>query len=116
MSARLQTNYTAKQNPPVELTKEEHDVKYIICYDIQENKIRSRVAKLLESRAYRLQYSVFLGTFEENEARDLQRRLIELTCKAEEPLILMTPLCNSCAGKLWKIGRALEEPSGCIVA
>ena len=40
-------------------------MKYLICYDIAEQRIRQRVVKVLERRAHRLQYSVFVGEFKE---------------------------------------------------
>ena len=35
-------------------------MKFLIGYDIAGNRARSRVAKYLEGKAYRIQYSVFL--------------------------------------------------------
>ena len=34
-------------------------MKYIICYDIKEDRIRSRIVKYLEEHAFRIQFSVF---------------------------------------------------------
>ena len=34
-------------------------MKYIICYDIKEDRVRARVVKYLEARALRVQYSVW---------------------------------------------------------
>ena len=48
-------------------------MKFLIGYDIAGNRVLSRVAKYLEGKAYRIQYSVFL--FEGTE-RTLIGRLI----------------------------------------
>lgn len=36
-------------------------MKYLICYDVSSDKCRRRIAKYLESFAYRMQYSVFMA-------------------------------------------------------
>ena len=39
---------------------------YVISYDISENKIRNKVAKILEGYGKRIQYSVFECDIDEN--------------------------------------------------
>ena len=34
-------------------------MRYLICYDISDDKVRRSVVKYLEQRAWRVQYSVF---------------------------------------------------------
>lgn len=84
-------------------------MRYLICYDISENPVRTRLAKYLESIAWRVQYSVF--TFEGSEAKMhiVRNRLRALVESAESPHILVIPLCAACAGKTWRIGE-LQEP------
>ncbi len=84
-------------------------MRYIICYDISENSVRTRLAKYLESIAWRVQYSVF--TFEGSEAKMhvVRNQLRAIVETAETPHILIIPLCASCAGKTWRIGE-LKEP------
>ncbi|SEJ81925.1 CRISPR-associated endonuclease Cas2 [Cyclobacterium xiamenense] len=49
---------------------------YLIIYDISENRIRSKVAKLLVSRGYeRIQLSVFAGPFSPMADAHLWKRL-----------------------------------------
>jgi len=92
-------------------------MKYIICYDIPEERIRRKVAKLLESKAYRVQYSVFIGSLSEFEARALREELLAVTEASEKRLLLMAPLCAACEAKAWRVGTPLEAPTGaCIVA
>lgn len=92
-------------------------MKYIICYDIPEERIRRKVAKLLESKAYRVQYSVFFGELSEFEARALREELLTITELSEKRLLLMAPLCSACEAKAWRVGTPLESAAGtCIVA
>lgn len=89
-------------------------MRYIICYDISENPIRNRIAKYLESIARRIQRSVF--TCEGSEARMhiVKSRLQALIESAEEPRLVVAPLCAACESKLWQIGAA-EEPDQAAV-
>lgn len=84
-------------------------MKYIICYDITENKIRQRVAKLLETWAARVQNSVFIGELTVRQAASLQQEILRLTKKAREPLLMMVPLCATCEEKLWIKGIPRED-------
>lgn len=91
-------------------------MKYLVCYDIQENRIRNKVAKLLESHAIRIQYSVFLGDFTENEAKALRQELLAITENSEERTLMMTPICANCSARMWQVGKYKEETRCCIVA
>lgn len=54
-------------------------MKVLICYDVKNNKLRSRLVKYLEKIAVRIQYSVFVS--------DLSRKEIEkLNCFAKKLL------------------------------
>jgi CRISPR-associated protein Cas2 len=47
-----------------------------VLYDIRKDKARSNIAKYCEqSGLYRVQYSVFLGTIEENDKDTLQLQI-----------------------------------------
>ena len=89
---------------------------YIICYDISENKIRSRVAKYLESIGYRMQHSVFLFEGSEARAAVVRHSLEELVEDSEAVRILVAPMCESCAERLWKHGTPMEERQTCVIA
>lgn len=91
-------------------------MKILVCYDIPEQKIRSRVAKYLEGIGHRLQYSVF--TVEETQAtmKDICQRLSELAASSELASVFVTPLCQSCAARAFQIGKARETVPLCVVA
>ena len=54
-------------------------MKFLIGYDIAGNRVRSRVAKYLEGKAYRIQYSVFLFEGTEREAQEIRAALLAVT-------------------------------------
>jgi CRISPR-associated protein Cas2 len=52
---------------------------YLICYDIDDDRERNRVAKLLERHGQRVQYSVFeLHLRSERKLRELQQGLRDI--------------------------------------
>ena len=51
---------------------------YIICYDIQDNKLRTRIAKLLLSHGERIQKSVFACAITERQVNQLMIRLEDI--------------------------------------
>ena len=89
---------------------------YLIAYDIAENRIRNRVAKLLEKLGRRLQYSVFYADITERECQGLRQELENLTEKAEKPLLLIAPLCAACYGRIWLQGEPMEMKRTFVVA
>jgi CRISPR-associated endonuclease Cas2 len=49
---------------------------FLICYDIQNNSLRTRISdKLIESGLHRIQYSVFLGNLKSAIHQDLLKWL-----------------------------------------
>ncbi len=90
-------------------------MRYIICYDISENRVRARLAKYLESVAWRIQYSVF--TFEGSEAKMhiVRNELRAIVADAESPHLLVVPLCAACAAKTWRIGELQEQERSAFI-
>ncbi len=84
-------------------------MRYIICYDISETPVRNRTAKYLESIAWRIQRSVFACEGNEAKMHVVKNRLRALVESAEEPRLVIAPLCSACESKLWQIGEAREE-------
>lgn len=84
-------------------------MRYLICYDIKEDRIRSRLVKYLEGRAFRLQYSVFTCRSTPEEMQEIKREMLRLVKKARQPLLLIVPICEACAKRVWMHGRPLEE-------
>ena len=88
-------------------------MKFLIGYDIAGNRARSRVAKYLEGKAYRIQYSVFL--FDGTE-REIRAALLALTEAEEGRALFMAPMCEACSARIWKVGKMKEEAEVFIVA
>lgn len=79
-------------------------------------RVRSRVAKYLEGKAYRIQYSVFLFEGTEREAQEIRTALLALTEPEEGRALFMAPMCEACCARIWKAGKMREEDEICIVA
>ena len=72
-------------------------MKYLICCDITDDKLRDDIAKYLEVFAFRLQYSVFVCDLSAARSDVVWKRLSEMAMQDEERgLVLMTPLCKTC--------------------
>ncbi|WP_444319180.1 CRISPR-associated endonuclease Cas2 [Megasphaera massiliensis] len=91
-------------------------MRYLICYDIADTKLRTKVAKYLEGFAFRIQYSVFMCENTEKGMAEVHKRLIALTHDASKKTILIVPLCRSCESKMKTIGTAIESETYCIIA
>ena len=91
-------------------------MKFLIGYDIAGNRVRSRVAKYLEGKAYRIQYSVFLFEGTEREAQEIRAALLALTETEESRALFMVPMCEACCARIWKAGKMREEDEVCVVA
>ena len=84
-------------------------MKHIICYDIKEDAVRSRVVKYLEARALRIQFSVFSSNLSSEDVRAMKEELLRLTQDADRPLLLIVPVCKACEKSIWMYGKPLEE-------
>jgi len=84
-------------------------MKYIICYDIKEDRVRARVVKYLEARALRVQYSVFTCRASAVQMEEMRTELLRLLRTANAQLLLIAPLCRACKQAVWMHGKPLEE-------
>jgi CRISPR-associated protein Cas2 len=82
---------------------------YIIVYDIENDRRRLKVAKLLEQVGERVQYSVFEAWLTKDELLKLVRRL-ERHIEPDEDSIRIYYLCASCREKTRNIGEAVIVP------
>ncbi|MFH0926642.1 MAG: CRISPR-associated endonuclease Cas2 [bacterium] len=80
-----------------------------LVYDITENKVRSKVAKLCkEYGLYRVQKSAFLGDLNRNQVDELALRCKELA-NIEKDSIYLFPLCNEDFQKVRMIGKPFDK-------
>ena len=83
--------------------------RYVIAYDIPDDRRRLRVAKLLEGHGERIQYSLFecLLTARQFETlwEEVRKRIDE-----EEDSVRAYRLCGDCAGWVRTVGRERPTP------
>ncbi len=83
---------------------------YLICYDVSSNRLRSRLARLLEKNGERVQYSVFRCTCSTGVMEDLKSKILGIITEGDELLIL--PLCKNCFSKALRAGPSI--PVVCV--
>lgn len=78
-------------------------MRYLISYDIAEDRRRYRVVKRLKQCARRLQYSVFEGDLTDAASRRLWRDLLTLIDPEKDGLLLVS-LCQGCQARRLQAG------------
>ena len=78
----------------------------LICYDVPDDRRRTRMAKALSQLGTRLQLSVFL--LEDRTVIEVTRLLLPLLDE-EVDNVCIQPLCATCAGKPVLLGRARQS-------
>jgi CRISPR-associated protein Cas2 len=88
--------------------KQDEQLLWVI-YDIQENKIRTKIAKTtLEAGLYRVQKSVFLGSINKTRLDELKMRLNDLIDE-EKDSIYIFPMCEADFKKTILMGQAFDK-------
>ena len=90
-------------------------MRYLISYDISNDKVREKISDYLESFAFRLQYSVFYCRLDTDDAKKIWSNLLALASEDEVGSVLMAPLCKTCEKKLKLSDKPLEEEKGFLV-
>ncbi len=91
--------------------------RYVISYDIADDKRRTRVFELLLGYGDHVQYSVFLSDLSPRELIVLRSRLLELINERDDQVLVIDlgketrPLENS----LEAIGRSYQPPTRSMV-
>jgi CRISPR-associated protein Cas2 len=80
-------------------------MRYIISYDITDDKRRLRIANLLLNYGVRVQYSVFECRLNEALLAKLRARL-ERLLKPDEDNIRIYRLCTACEREIIALGNA----------
>jgi len=83
--------------------------KWVVAYDIPEDRRRGKLAQLLENFGDRVQYSVFEVIAEESDIEGLVKK-IESVIEVDEDKVRLYPLCETCAGKVMVVGEATTKP------
>ena len=85
------------------------ELRYLICYDIPDNKRRAKVAKCLIGYGARVQFSVFEALLDQGLVAKLTGKLEKLIDKKQDSIRIYA-LCAACAGKTRKLGRYPAGP------
>lgn len=87
--------------------------RYVICYDVTDDKRRRRIVEVLKDHGHRVQYSVFECTIDEKTLLKLRYRLQRLRGAGDS--IMIYPLCAKCMGNVIVIGQARGQDEGLIL-
>ena len=82
-------------------------MRWIICYDIVDNRRRAHIAKYLEGWGRRIQKSIFECELNSAELRKVLVR-IDKELDAEEDCCMAIRQCESCIGEGLSIGSTIE--------
>lgn len=77
---------------------------YLVSYDIASDRLRNKVAKVLESYGQRVQYSVFECELTEKRYKELYQKLFSLAQNMKDGNIYFYFICKTCEGKKQIIG------------
>ena len=80
-------------------------MRYIVCYDIADDRRRNRLATALLDFGKRAQESVFLADLDEALAAEMIDR-IRAIVRADEDKVHIFPACKSCTSNSIEFGRA----------
>jgi CRISPR-associated protein Cas2 len=80
---------------------------FVIAYDIQDDRQRAKMARLLEGYGTRLQKSVFAVEIPRYRLKRLLRDLRALTAK--EDRVMVTQLCSGCQRTARHIGEVEQH-------
>ena len=78
---------------------------YIVSYDISSDRLRNKIAKLLEGYGRRVQYSVFECEISEKHFQRLRNELSNHLTGSEDAGIRIYYLCGKCEKKIQVIGE-----------
>jgi len=79
-----------------------------VIYDISENKIRSRVARICKNYGlFRVQKSAFLGDLNRNESDSLALECENIVAGSDS--VYVFPMCESCFDKIKLIGEGFDR-------
>ncbi len=80
-----------------------------VMYDIEDDKVRSKVAKLCKQAGlYRVQFSVFLGTIENNQKDTLEIQIEELI-DTDKDSVYIFPMSKSELKATVLLGKAFDK-------
>ena len=83
-------------------------MKYVIAYNMESDRRRTKLAKVLEGFGDRVQYSVFEVDLNSYDFRRLLKKL-RIYINPDTDSLRIYPLCAECLADVVSIGQALEQ-------
>ena len=90
-------------------------MRYLICYDIPDDKTRDNIVNYLERFAWRVQYSVFSCRLDSAQTIRVWKDLTTIAQASKGDSVLMVPLCKACEKNLKLSTKPLEEEKSFLV-
>lgn len=87
-------------------------MRYVVTYDVPSDRVRARIAKLLEGYGRRVQYSVFECDLSDAHLAKLMERLPRTLGASGAGTILIYRVCRDCIGASRIIGDVEAHPTG----
>ena len=76
---------------------------YVVSYDVESDKRRTKIAKALEDFGQRVQFSVFECRLNPKDMVRMQARVEDLINRKTDSLIIYR-LCESCTQEIYRVG------------
>ncbi|MCL4215583.1 MAG: CRISPR-associated endonuclease Cas2 [Candidatus Hydrogenedentes bacterium] len=83
--------------------------RWVVAYDVPDDRRRTKLAEILEDFGDRTQRSVFEVNTRKDEFELLVRRITALIEPGEDAVRLY-PLCNACYPKVMDLGLSEKKP------
>ena len=78
-------------------------VRYVIAYDVTDDRKRTKLAKFLLDYGDRMQKSVFEADLEPDEVKEILKKVANWIDK--EDSLRIYPVCQACLSRVKTIGR-----------
>jgi CRISPR-associated protein Cas2 len=87
-------------------------MKFLVCYDIVDDKLRVKIVRILEHYGIRVQYSVFEFNLTPAKIIEMKHKLTKDKLLDEKKISFsIYPICDTCYKKIERYGdnKILEE-------
>lgn len=81
-------------------------MRFLVCYDVVDDKLRARIVRILESYGERIQYSVFEFNLTPAKIHEMKHKLIKGKMLNKKRMSFsIYPICDSCYKKVERYGE-----------
>ena len=87
----------------------------VVSYDIHDDKRRNRMHKALKNFGERIQFSVFECDLTKEQILRMQHVLKTIIKEDDHDSVRFYHLCDSCKGKIDRIGGIIPREDGAVV-